>query len=92
MLTGLGQDGMIELTANKYGKSFPAIFTLVEIGLDGHDRVRWLLVRAHSDESGLVAALTLAYAGLANIGTIGLMNERGVYAGLYQVELRYANE
>lgn len=92
MTTQLGQDGMIGLTANRYGKRFPAVFTLMEVGLDSEDKVRWLLVHSHSDEPGLLSALTMAYAGLADIVALDLMSGRGVYAGLYQATLQYANE
>lgn len=86
------QTGMIPFTAWYFGERWIHLYTLVDVGIDNTDRVRWLMVRSHTDEPGLLAALTMAYAGLADVSALDLMSGRGVYAGMYQVTLSYANE
>jgi hypothetical protein len=51
----------------KFGDNVRLPFTLIDVGEDNDNIVRWLRVRYAGDTEGLVSIISLAYAGLARV-------------------------
>lgn len=68
---------------------FPASYQCVDIGINGVGLVQWLLVRPTGDYDAMIAAVTMAYAGIADIKGVTPMAHDGDHADCFEIELEY---